>query len=52
MIMLCLLCWGPSPIGCLWLGSRANYWSGSTNVGIVVSSGMPTAALFGALSVL
>ena len=52
MVVLCLLCWGPIPIGCLWLGSRADYLSGSVNVGIVVSFGSAAAVLYGSLSVL
>jgi ABC-type transport system involved in cytochrome c biogenesis permease subunit len=52
MALLCLLCWGPIPIGCLWLGSRAEYRSGSVNAGIVVSFGTAAAALFGCLMVL
>ncbi len=48
----CLLCWGPIPIGCLWLGSRANYLSGNVEAGIVVSFGTAFASLFGALAVL
>ena len=52
MVLLCLLCWGPIPIACLWLGSRASYLSGSVNVGIVVSFGSAAAALFGSLGIL
>ena len=52
MVLLCLLCWGPIPIGCLWLGSRAQYVAGSVNVGIVVSFGSAAAALYGSLMVL
>jgi hypothetical protein len=50
--LLCLLCWGPIPVGCLWLGSRANYLSGNVEAGIVVSFGTAFAALFGTLAVL
>jgi hypothetical protein len=52
MVVLCLLCWGPIPIGCLWLGSRADYWSGNVELGIVVSFGSAAAVLFGTLNVL
>jgi hypothetical protein len=45
MVLLCLLCWGPIPLACLWLGARANYLSGSVSLGILVSF----AALFGFL---
>ena len=52
MVVLCLLCWGPIPIACLWLGSRAQYWSNNANVGILVTFGSAAAALYGSLSVL
>jgi len=50
--LLCLLCWGPIPIACLWLGSQANYLSGSVSLGLVVSFGALFALLFGALSLM
>jgi predicted secreted protein len=50
--LLCLLCWGPIPIACLWLGSQANYLTGSVSLGLVVSFGMLFALLFGALSLM
>ncbi len=50
--LLCLLCWGPIPIACLWLGSQANYLSGSVGLGLVVSFGALFALLFGALSLM
>ena len=37
MIFLSLLCWGPIPLACLWLGSQADYLSGSVSLGILVS---------------
>ena len=52
MVVLCLLCWGPVPVASLWLGSRAQYLSGSVNVGIVTSLGTAAAALYGSLMVL
>ena len=52
MVALCLLCWGPIPIGCLWLGSRAQYLSGSVNLGIIVSFASAGTALYGSLTVL
>jgi hypothetical protein len=52
MIVLSLLCWGPIPIACLWLGSRANYLSGSVSLGILVSFAALFALLFGTLSLL
>jgi predicted secreted protein len=50
--LLCLLCWGPIPLACLWLGSQANYLSGSVSLGLVVSFGALFALLFGALSLM
>jgi len=47
-----LLCWGPIPLACLWLGSEADYLSGSVDVGILVSFVALFVLLFGALSVL
>ncbi len=52
LVLICLLCWGPIPISCLWLGSRAQYASGSVNVGIVVSFASAAGALYGSLIVL
>jgi hypothetical protein len=49
---LSLLCWGPIPIACLWLGSEANYLSGSVSVGILVAFAGLFALLFGALALL
>src|SRR3984893_17683902 len=37
MTVLSLLCWGPIPLACLWLGSEANYLSGSVSVAILVA---------------
>jgi hypothetical protein len=50
--ILSLLCWGPIPLACLWLGSQADYLSGSVSVGILVSFVALFALLFGALAVL
>jgi hypothetical protein len=50
--LLSLLCWGPIPLACLWLGSQANYLSGSVSLGILVSFGALFALLFGALALL
>ena len=52
MIFLSLLCWGPIPLACLWLGSQADYLSGSVSLGILVSFVALFALLFGALSIL
>jgi hypothetical protein len=34
-ILLVLTCWGPQPLGWLWVGSQVNYWTDSVMVGIV-----------------
>ena len=52
MTVLSLLCWGPIPLACLWLGSEANYLSGSVSLGILVSFAGLFAMLFGALMIL
>ena len=51
IIILSLLCWGPIPIACLWIGSRANYLTGSVSFGILVSFAGLFALLFGTLAV-
>lgn len=38
--------WGPVPAGCLWIGSRFNYWTDSTGVGLVTAFASMLAALF------
>jgi len=50
--LLCLLCWGPIPLACLWLGSQANYLTGSVSLGILVSFVGLFALLFGALALM
>ena len=29
MVVLSLLCWGPIPVACLWIGSQINYLTGA-----------------------
>jgi predicted secreted protein len=50
--LLCLLCWGPIPLACLWLGSQANYLTGSVSLGLLVSFAALFALLFGALALM
>ena len=45
MVGLSILCWGPIPVACLWIGSEANYLTGSVGLGILLAF----AALFGLL---
>jgi hypothetical protein len=50
--LLCILCWGPIPLACLWIGSQVNYLSGSVSLGILGSFIALFALLFGALAVM
>jgi predicted secreted protein len=50
--LLCLLCWGPIPVACLWIGSQADYLTGSVSLGILVAFVGLFALLFGALSLM
>jgi hypothetical protein len=52
MIVLSLLCWGPIPLACLWIGSQVDYLSGSVSIGILVSFIGLFTFLFGALAIL
>jgi hypothetical protein len=52
MVVLSLLCWGPIPIACLWVGSQMDYLSGSVGIGILVSFAALFVLLFGTLSLL
>jgi hypothetical protein len=52
IIVLSLLCWGPIPLGCLWIGSQVDYLSGSVSFGILVSFIGLLVFLFGALAIL
>jgi hypothetical protein len=44
--------WGPIPAGCLWIGSRFNYWTDSVVVGIVTAFISMLTALFVGLIVM
>jgi hypothetical protein len=52
MIVLSLLCWGPIPIACLWIGSELDYLTGSVSMGILVAFIALFVLLFGALTLL
>jgi hypothetical protein len=52
MIFVSLLCWGPIPVACLWIGSEINYVTGSVGLGILSAFGALFALLFGALALL
>src|SRR5262249_53692101 len=50
--LISLLCWGPIPVACLWLGSEVDYLSGSVSLGILMAFVALFALLFGALAIL
>ncbi len=52
MALLSLLCWGPIPLACLWIGSQVDYLSGSIGLGIFVAFVGLFVLLFGALAIL
>jgi hypothetical protein len=52
IVVLCLLCWGPIPVACLWVGSRANYLAGSVSLGILLAFVALFVLLFGALKIM
>ena len=52
MVLFSLLCWGPIPLACLWVGSEIDYVSGSVFLGIVVGFLALFPMLFGALVIL
>lgn len=52
IIVLSLLCWGPIPLACLWIGSQLNYVTGSVSVGILAAFIALFVLLFGALALL
>jgi hypothetical protein len=49
---ICVLCWGPIPLACLWIGSQIDYLTGSVSLGILVAFIGLFVLLFGALSIL
>ncbi len=50
--LLSLLCWGPIPIVCLWVGSQVDYLTGSVSLGILIAFVGLFVLLFGALAIL
>src|SRR5439155_17962097 len=52
MIALSLLCWGPIPLACLWIGSEIDYLTGSVFLGIVIAFFALFPLLFGTLAIL
>jgi hypothetical protein len=49
IVLISLLCWGPIPIACLWVGSQVNYVTGSVSLGILASVLALSLLLFSAL---
>lgn len=52
MVAISLLCWGPIPLACLWVGSQVSYLSDSTSFGILMALVALGVLLFGALVIL
>ncbi len=52
MVVISLLCWGPIPIACLWIGSEVDYLTNSVSLGILIAFVGLFAFLFGALALL
>ncbi len=52
IVLLSLLCWGPIPLACLWIGSQVNYLTNSVSIGILLSFVGLFVLLFGALAIL
>jgi hypothetical protein len=52
IVLLCILCWGPIPLACLWIGSQIDYLTGSVSLGILVAFIGLFALLFGALALM
>jgi hypothetical protein len=52
MVLLCVMCWGPIPLGCLWVGSQVSYLTGSVSFGILMALVALGVLLFGALMLL
>lgn len=52
MVVLSLLCWGPIPLACLWVGAHVNSASGSVSLGILSAFVTLGVLLFGALALL
>lgn len=52
MFLISLLCWGPIPIACLWIGSEIDYLTGSVFLGIILAFFALFPLLFGALSIM
>jgi hypothetical protein len=47
-----LLCWGPIPIACLWVGAQITYLTGSVSFGVLMALVALFVLLFGTLMIL
>jgi hypothetical protein len=52
MFAVSVLCWGPIPLACLWVGSELEYLTGSVFLGFIIAFLALFPMLFGALSLL
>jgi len=52
MFAISLLCWGPIPLACLWVGSEVAYLTDSVFLGIIAAFAALFPLLFGALAIL
>jgi hypothetical protein len=52
MTLMSLLCWGPIPVACLWIGSQVDYVSGSVSLGMLIAFVALFPSLFGVLMLL
>jgi hypothetical protein len=52
MFGISVLCWGPIPVACLWVGSEIDYLTGSVFLGLIIAFLALFPMLFGALSLL
>jgi hypothetical protein len=52
IVLLSLLCWGPIPVACLWVGAQANYLADSVSLGILLAFVALFVLLFGALRIM
>src|SRR5215831_15965013 len=52
MVIGSILCWGPIPVACLWVGSEVNYLTGDVFLGIVMAMVALFVLLFGTLMLL
>ncbi|MFZ1155724.1 MAG: hypothetical protein WAN93_12555 [Solirubrobacteraceae bacterium] len=52
MIVGSLLCWGPIPVACIWVGAQVTYLTGGVSFGVLMALVTLGVLLFGTLMVL